>query len=344
MLELDYSFIINLVFWILLLSFLISAMLVGFSAVEYQRFNSNIQEVLARSGTFHVNQGKCAKDPYVINNPQILEMIKDYGYRWVVEPVPNLTAYDSSTLTSWGVKAVLPKSQWDKVNLSDYEHENGSRKMGEVKGAYFYDKLENNQESSESLRNSVADAYNSGHSILGLVRPQYLDLSDYDANKFIMFRAPGGQAKTLKDSLYYPSHDHASFNGVIPIYSRAYGLSGGESFRGYTFSKNNPWTLFVEKNGQEPHVKYASQVAYLIVPNVNPRGESNTSGLHVGLWRFVLNVGMFNSRGRVQLVTNQIRSIGNAKTASDMGSLSGVTGSGGHSEGAGSQGWKPLMT
>lgn len=292
-------------------------MLVGFSAVEYQRFNSNIQEVLARSGTFHVNQGKYAKDPYVINNPQILEMIKSYGYRWVVEPVPNLTAYDSSTLTSGGVEAVLPKSQWNKVNLSDYEHENGSRKMGKVKGAYFYDKLDNKQEPSESLCNRVASDYNSGNSVLGQVRPQYLDLSDYDANKFVMLYTPSGQAKTLKDSLYYPSKNHAIVNGVVPNIGQSYGVSGGESLRGYAFSEHNPWTLFVEKNGQEPHVKYASQVAYLIVPNVNLQGKSNTNSLHVGLWRFVLNIGMFNSRGRVQLVTNQIRSVGNAQVAND---------------------------
>lgn len=317
MLEFNASFIINLVIWFVLIVFLLAGMVVGFTAIQYQRFNSAVQETLARTGTFHVDQGKYAKYPFVINNPEILEVIKNYGYRWVIEPIPNLTAYDSSTLNTKGVSSVLAEDGDAKsVNLSDYEHVNGSRKLGKVDGAYFYDKLQK-PNPSQGLCQNVADMYNTNQSIVNYVRPQYLDLSDYDANKVASFYKVGGTTK------YNPTKETQEFNGVVarPFTSR--NAFGKFTLNGYAFTKKNPWSQFVHANGAEPHVKYASQVAYVIVPNVDPQGRDNFSNMKLGTWRFVIDSAIFNSRGRVQLVTNQIRSIGNAKPVENDGNTNG---------------------
>ena len=346
MLEFNGSFIANLIFWFMLIVFLLATMLVGFSAIEYQRFNTAVQETLERTGTFHVNSTKY-NAPFVINNPQLLKIEEAYGFRWMVEPVPNLTAYDASTLTPRGVHAVLPPSEWGKVNLSDFEHENGTRKVGKVTGAYFYDKLaprnvwdglhrvDEDEHPSKADCDRVAAAYNAGQDITDDVKPQYLDLSDYDAEELV-----NKIDSRRKNMPYNPSKENSYFNGLKMITNTRLGKT---NVYGYVFSTDNPWTKLTMANRKEPHVKYASQVAYMIVPNRDINGNDNSSLMKIGTWRFVLNTGIFNSRGKVQLVTNQIRSIGNAKTASDMGSFSGGTGSGGSSSGSGGAGWKPLM-
>lgn len=314
MLEFNASFIINLVIWFVLIVFLLAGMVVGFTAIQYQRFNSAVQETLARTGTFHVDQGKYAKDPFVINNPEILEVIKNYGYRWVIEPIPNLTAYDNSTLTSLGTEKALRGSDLSKINLSDYEHQNGSRKLGKVNAAYFYDKLDHSNPSSSECQ-EIADLYNTSQSIVEKVRPQYLDLSDYDANKIASLNSDKYGTK------YNPTVRNTEFNGVKTfVNTNAFGKS---TLLGYAFSRENPWSQFVYANEAEPHVKYASQVAYVIVPNVDSNGRDNSSSMKLGTWRFVIDSAIFNSRGRVQLATNQIRSIGNAKPVENDGNTNG---------------------
>lgn len=349
MLEFNGSFIANLIFWFMLIVFLLATMLVGFSAIEYQRFNTAVQETLERTGTFHVpTRYAKANYPWVINNPQLLKIEEAYGFRWMVEPVPNLTAYDASTLVPRGVHAVIPPSEWGKVNLSDFEHENGTRKVGKVTGAYFYDKLAlrnvwngfhrvgEDDYPSKADCDRVAAAYNAGQDITDDVKPQYLDLSDYDAEELV-----NKIDSRRKNMPYNPSKENSYFNGLKMITNTRLGKT---NVYGYVFSTDNPWTKLTIANRAEPHVKYASQVAYMIVPNRYYDGRDNWPSMKVGTWRFVLNTGIFNSRGKVQLVTNQIRSIGNAKTASDMGSLGGGAGSGGSSSGSGGAGWKPLMT
>lgn len=317
LLEFNASFIINLMIWFMLIVFLLAGMVVGFTAIEYQRFNTAVQETVARTGTFHVNQGKYADKPFVINNPEILEVIKNYGYRWVIEPIPNLTAYDNSTLTTKGVSSVLTDDREAKtVNLSDYEHVNGSRKLGKVSGAYFYDKLQQ-PNPSQGLCQNVADMYNTNQSIVNYVRPQYLDLSDYDANKVASFYKIGDTTK------YNPTKETQEFNGVVVKPFMSTNSFEKSTLNGYSFTKENPWSKFVMANGSEPHVKYASQVAYVIVPNSDPRGNNNSSYMPIGAWKFMINSSIFNSKGKVQLVTNQIRSIGNAKPVENDGNGNG---------------------
>lgn len=317
MLEFNASFIVNLMIWFMLIVFLLAGMVVGFTAIEYQRFNTAVQETVARTGTFHVNQGKYAGRPDVINNPEILEVIKNYGYRWVIEPIPNLTAYDSSTLTTKGVSSVLADDGNAKsVNLSDYEHVNGSRKLGKVNSAYFYDKLQK-PNPSQGLCQNVADMYNTNQSIVNYVRPQYLDLSDYDANKVASFYKVGGTTK------YNPTKETQEFNGVMVKPYVSTNSFGKSTLNGYSFTKENPWSKFVVANGSEPHVKYASQVAYVIVPNSDAQGNNNSSYMPIGAWKFMINSSIFNSKGKVQLVTNQIRSIGNAKPVENDGNGNG---------------------
>lgn len=310
MLEFNASFITNLIIFAMCVALLLSIFMVSYEVVQYRQFEAAVQQTMARTGTFHKGGGNAQ----VINNPELISLINKYGDKWVVEPVPNLSNYNGTTINSRAAEFIVGKKRMKTVNLNDYESANGEARK-KVTADFFYNKGDHEKNFSRNTREALAAAYNSNDALHG-VDPQYLDWSDFDSRWFIS-QLPASQGLRrwnngnpdisnvvgASDSLYYPSKRNASYNGIDFEKSQ-------DGIRSYQMASPNLWNTMISLNdNREPETRYAGQMAYLIIPNESPNGKSNSRSMTTGLSWFAFNISNFNTRGSVQTVTNQIRSL-----------------------------------
>lgn len=308
MLEQVSSFVFHILIWALLLFILVLITIMGFEYMQYNRFSAAIQETLARSGPLHRGGG----DPAVINNPEVIKMIHKYGNRWVIEPIPNLSAVDGTTLSPNGVKAYFTKgdlsgSQQQKVlstiNLSDFEKPNGQR-ISKLTPGYLYRKTIGTSEASKDVRQRMANDYNAGRNTnyLSSVKPQYFDFDNFDA-QYLVNHTPSYRDK----------------NNEL---NRVTWMNDGS---GYSFPNFNSWSWFVRQNVKGdnsrlvtyPVVKYGGDVSYMIVPNVNTDGKLLGGSIIAGgdstKQVFGWSTKLINGQGHIYSAKNQIRSEAAAK-------------------------------
>lgn len=294
--------------WALLLFILVLITVMGFEYMQYNRFSTAMQETLARSGPLHRGGG----DPAVINNPEVIRMIHKYGNRWIIEPVPNLSAVDGTTLSSNGVMAYFTKSglsgsQRQKVlsaiNLSDFEKPNGQR-ISKLTPGYLYGKTTGTSEVSKDVRQQIANDYNDGGNAnyLSVIKSQYFDFDDFDA-QYLVNHTPSYRDK----------------NNEL---NRVTWVNDGS---GYSFPNFNSWSWFVRQNAKGdnsrlvtyPVVKYGGDVSYMIIPNVNINGRLLGGSIIAGgdstKQVFGWSTKLINGQGRVYSAKNQIRSEAAAK-------------------------------
>lgn len=314
MLELNASYLMNLVIFIMVLALLFTIFEISFNVVQYRQFEAAAQQTVARVGTFHSGGGNAQS----INNPELISLINKYGGKWIIEPVPNLANYNGTTVNSQTAEFLIGKHRMKSVNLNDYESVNGEGRK-KVTADFFYNKGDHGRNFSKETRESLAASYNSNGALRG-VDPQYLDLSDFDGRWFVsQLPAKQGLSKWnngnpdvtnvvgASDSLYYPSKKNTEFNGVT-VEKTKDGISS------YRMANANLWNTMIQLNdNHEPQTRYAGQVAYMIVPNLSPNGKANTGNLSVGFAfrMFAYQLSNFNSRGNVLTATNQIRSLDN---------------------------------
>lgn len=303
----------NLIIFIMILALLFTLFEISFNVVQYRQFEAAAQQTIARIGTFHSGGG----DARMINNPELINLINKYDDKWMIEPVPNLSNYNGTTVNSQTAEFLIGKQRMKSVNLNDYESANGEGRE-KVTADFFYNKGDHGQNFSKETRENLAAAYNSNGALHG-IDPQYLDLSTFDGRWFVsQLPAKQGLAKWkngnpdvtnvvgASDSLYYPGKQNAAFNGVTVEKTKDGNISA------YRMADANLWNTMIQLNGnQEPQTRYAGQVAYMIVPNLNSNGKANTTKLSVGFAfrMFAYQLSNFNSRGNVLTATNQIRSL-----------------------------------
>lgn len=308
MLEQVSSFVFHILIWALLLFILVLITVMGFEYMQYNRFSTAIQETLARSGPLHRGGG----DPAVINNPEVIKMIHKYGNRWVIEPVPNLSAVDGTTLSPNGIKAYFTKSglsgsQQQKmlstINLSDFEKPNGQR-ISKLTPGYLYGKTIGTSEASKDVRQRMTNDYNVGGNTdyLSSIKPQYFDFDDFDA-QYLVNHTPSYRDK----------------NNEL---NRVTWVNDGS---GYSFPNFNSWSWFVRQNVKGdnsrlvtyPVVKYGGDVSYMIVPNVNTDGKLLGGSIIAGgdstKQVFGWSTKLINGQGHIYSAKNQIRSEAAAK-------------------------------
>ena len=335
------AFMIHLVIWMMIIAFMISIGIVGFWTIQYRQFSAAMQDTIARCGTFHQGKG----DANVINNPEIMDLIHRYHDIWVVEPVPNLSSYNGATLNTRAIHGIVGDQGMKTITMNDFESSmgkgrssfNGLRRT-KVQPDYLYNKLEpvtniygklEKPERTMLSKTEAAANYNSGGSVKG-IKPQYLDLTGFNANwlagvlndqdmphisqygELSKHGLEPSDNVSSEDSFYYPldtkDKNHYWFNGV-----EHFGQDG------YRMADANIWNYFVALNGNmEPQTKYAGQVAYIIVPNVNPDGKKNTNSLAVGTALFTFNLKWLSNKGNIQLVTNQVRSVATRGVNADV--------------------------
>ena len=306
MLEQVSSFIFHIMIWALLLFILVLITVMGFEYMQYNRFSTAMQETLARSGPLHRGGG----DPAVINNPEVIKMIHKYGNRWIIEPIPNLSAVDGTTLSPNGIMAYFAKSdlsgsQQQKVlstiNLSDFEKSNGQR-ISKLTPGYLYGKTTGTSEVSKNIRQQMANDYNIGGNIsyLNSIKPQYFDFDNFDA-QYLVDHSPSYRDKNNE------------LNRVTWVND------------GYSFPNSNAWSWFTRQNAKGddsrlvtyPVVKYGGDVSYMIIPNVNTDGKLLGGSIIAGgdptKQAFGWSTKLINGQGHVYSAKNQIRSEAAAK-------------------------------
>lgn len=288
----------HIVLWVLLVFLLVLITVMGFEYIQYNRFSTAMQETLARSGPLHRGGG----DPAVINNPEVIKMIHRYGDRWVIEPVPNLSAADGTSLSPRGVQAYFRGSSLSrkqqgqtlmKINLSDFEKPNGQR-ISKLTPGYLYGKTID-ADVSKYIRQLMANDYNSGTSMsyFPMIKPQYFDFDEFDAQYLV------DHTSSYRDK-------KSELNHVTWLNDNS----------GYSFPGSNAWSWFtrrnVEGNGTYPVVKYGGDVSYMIVPNVNIKGQIlggySTHGGDPAKQPFGWSTKLINGQGHVYSAKNQIRS------------------------------------
>lgn len=298
MLEQVSSFMFHIVLWVLLVFLLVLITVMGFEYIQYNRFSTAMQETLARSGPLHRGGG----DPAVINNPEVIKMIHRYGDRWVIEPVPNLSAVDGTTLSPKGARAYFSGSSLSrkqqvqtlmKINLSDFEKPNGQR-ISKLTPGYLYGKTID-ADASKYIRQLIAKDYNSGGNTryFYMIKPQYFDFDEFDAQYLV------DHTSSYRDK-------KSELNHVTWLNDNS----------GYSFPGSNAWTWFtrgnVTDNGMYPVVKYGGDVSYMIVPNVNIKGQMlggySTHGGDPAKRPFGWSTKLINGQGHVYSAKNQVRS------------------------------------
>lgn len=299
----------HIVLWVLLVFLLVLITVMGFEYIQYNRFSTAMQETLARSGPLHRGGG----DPAIINNPEVIKMIHRYGDRWVIEPVPNLSAADGTSLSRSGVLAYFRRSSLSKnqqrqavlkINLSDFEKPNGQR-ISKLTPGYLYGKTIDADESKYS-RQLMANDYNSGTGIRYFyeTKPQYFDFDEFDAQYLV------DHTSSYRDK-------KSELNHVTWLNDNS----------GYSFPDFNAWSWFTRRNvmgnGMYPVVKYGGDVSYMIVPNVNIKGQMlggySTHGGDPAKQPFGWSTKLINGQGHVYSAKNQIRSEAVAKWVVDLG-------------------------
>ena len=297
----------HIVLWVLLVFLLVLITVMGFEYIQYNRFSTAMQETLARSGPLHRGGG----DPAVINNPEVIKMIHRYGDRWVIEPVPNLSAVDGTTLSPNGAQAYFSRSSLSenqqeqtlmKINLSDFEKPNGQR-ISKLTPGYLYGKTIDANASKDS-RQLMANDYNSGANTryFYTIKPQYFDFDDFDAQYLV------DHTSSYRDK-------KSELNHVTWLNDNS----------GYSFPDSNAWSWFTRQNAEGngsrlityPVVKYGGDVSYMIVPNVNIKGQMlggySTHGGDPAKQPFGWSTKLINGQGHVYSAKNQIRSEAAAK-------------------------------
>lgn len=297
----------HIVLWVLLLFLLVLITVMGFEYIQYNRFSTAMQETLARSGPLHRGGG----DPAVINNPEVIKMIHRYGDRWIIEPVPNLSAVDGTTLSPRGVQAYFNRSSLSenqqeqalmKINLSDFEKPNGQR-ISKLTPGYLYGKTIDANASKDS-RQLMANDYNSGTNMryFYTIKPQYFDFDEFDAQYLV------NHTSSYRDK-------KSELNHVTWLNDNS----------GYSFPNSNAWSWFTRQNAEDdgsrlttyPVVKYGGDVSYMIVPNINVKdqmlGGYSTHGGDPAKRPFGWSTKLINGQGHVYSAKNQIRSEAAAK-------------------------------
>lgn len=285
----------------------------GFEYIQYNRFSTAMQETLARSGPLHRGGG----DPAVINNPEVIKMIHRYGDRWVIEPVPNLSSVDGTTLSPKGVRAYFRRSGLSgnqqrqalmQINLSDFEKPNGQR-ISKLTPGYLYGKTLGASEASKDIRQRMADDYNAGKNTnyFDSIKPQYFDFDDFDA-QYLVNHTPSYRDK------------NSELNRVTWVNDGS----------GYSFPNFNSWSWFARQNVKPeseisedsrsvtyPVIKYGGDVSYMIIPNINIKGQMlggySTHGGDPTKRAFGWSTKLINGQGHVYSAKNQIRSEAAAK-------------------------------